>query len=254
VSGIIDTIRKLLALADENNGGTDGERDAAASKAAKLMAEHRVTEAELAASGESGPIGVEERELTIIPHGSLNEWQDFLAAAIAATVDVHVVMETRSVGPSVNRLEKRVTIIGRPTSLDYVRLMYEWIKPQLVRAVMPAIDTEATKWKRHGLPASTKHLNIFRASYLRGLIETIWSRLETAQKDVVGTDIVLSDREAVKRFVRSAYGEDLKPVDYDDRLVDERAELLGQIDGHDIDIAPSNKVAAGATGQLEAAS
>lgn len=236
---VMDRVRKLLALASEEGGGTEGERNNALAKAQELMAKFQIEEFELAqAQGRESLPGI---EMEVVAKLSLKDyWRYHLYYAIGEGVQVDALYAQRG-------MTKVVTLVGRPEAIEYVKTTVDWLVPQLeLEQVKAAAELkESPEWglaKRFRNSGEMAAIAIdHRRSFLEAAVFAVEHRLSMARRErgELGSALVLSDRAAKDEF----YG-DHKPVE-------QEAEVrpgVGSRDGHEagsrVDLNPSNKVAA----------
>lgn len=232
---IVDRVRKLLNLADEEGGGTDGERDAALAKAQALMNRHRIEEHELARE-QGRPLG---EGIRAKPFGVLtlkDRWQYYLLYAIGENVGVDAVMAPLGKGSTTIGVQ----LVGRPESIEYVDLVARWIIPQLEAEAARALLQSKTDAPMAGNPGERAGRSIkFRKSFMEGAVMSIRARLEEAhQRESTGSQgLVLHDKAAKAEF----YG-DSAPRESRSNWEFGEGSLDGIATGDRVDIDPRNKV------------
>lgn len=286
-STIIDKVRKLLALADEAGGGTDGERAAAMAAATRLMTRHRIDEARLRATDPGADTGIVTKDVGEMGEDEL--WKLRLLTAVGQVFTVDAVF-IRDPGDRVHV----VTLIGRPDSVAWVHLLFDWLVPQVARdaavvekaereyrafrtSTAPRVRTYGEQSLRDimeaivsGRPIGTvafeatpevddvdAHMRRYLDGFYTGAIARIAYRLDEAQKAAAraagpGTDLVRFDRAAIDRY----YGDDAPTQEDIQPDVDPEGLRTGDNAGGRYDLDPSNKVdehaGGGPTGYLGA--
>lgn len=233
---VVERIRKALAIAAAGSGATDGERAAALDAAARLMARYQIDEADVRAA-DAGPRRA--TDVVAVDVGQLSEhdwWQIDLASAIGQvyTVDAVFIQDADV---------RNVTLIGREASVAYVRLVYDWLVPQLRADADVIVGAERAYRELFGRTPGARELAAYREGFYQGAIVRIHERLEFAQRREVGdrgTDLVLSDRAALDDY----YGDDAPTRVDDQRRMDAEAAASGYAAGARVDLDPSNKLAA----------
>jgi len=233
--GVVDKITKLLALASEEGGGTEAERNLAAERAQEMMLKHRVDQAAIEqARGREALPGIERERL-----GKVNQsrfWYVQLLEVIADEVQVDVIW-VGSLG------SKRVSLVGRPDSIAYTRKLAEWLAPQLESECAAALieekahsDEWALAWSPGEAAARTME---FRRSFYEAAVRRIGHRLSMARRaaGVKGTALVRSDKAAIEEF----YG-DLKPKEVSREDYYGMGSDSGREAGDRADISPGTKV------------
>ncbi len=195
-AALVERVRKLL----EKSRGTDNphEADAFASKAAELVARHRIDPERLeSAEGRADDLGVRE---IMIGRGAYTRARLALLAAIGEAHDVRVVFQAQPTGTV-------AFCAGHRTDLDIVEVMYTSLHQQAA-AQMAGI--------RRQTGAATQR---YRRSFLFGFAERIGELLADARRAVeessraaaperaASVDLVLRERsERVDDFVRGEWG------------------------------------------------
>ena len=239
---VVDRIGKLLALAAEDSGGTEAERANALARAQELMHKHRVEEHELAASGKERLPGIEpDRWLPKL--GMSKWWLIDLATHVGEGVGVDCIYVPRLASRS-------VYLVGRPESIEYVKLVVGWIQPQLERDARVALKHYKAKRKEVGdWPENVGDSAAVSMSYNRSFyghaVVAIGVRLEAErrkqERTSSGTALVVSDKAALAEF----YG-DNAPKQVQQDVYSGAGAAAGAVSGRDVDINPTNKLEEGA--------
>lgn len=238
---VVDKIRKLLAVAAVDSGATEGERQAALDRAATLMAKYRIEQHHL----DQADADARERDLGIVAEdlGSYDQrdwWRIDLAYAVGATVTVDAVfIQERLSG---GRVVRNTSLIGRPESVAYTRLVWDWVIPQLYGNAQVLASAEiAYRQAMHDHTMTPDEITTYLEGYYRGAIAMIHDRLKARQRRDLGahgTAIERSDRARLNEY----YGEDRPEIIEDDRAVSRDSLVAGWRDGARVDLDPSNKV------------
>lgn len=247
MSSVISKIEKLLALAAEESGGTEGERNNAAAKAQQLMIQHRISLDDLEkAKGREALPGIERESLGKISQSRY--WVYDLLNTIGNEVQVDAVY-VGGLG------SKRINLVGRPDMIAYVKLLAEWLEPQLAKecevALAKAKAEPGSDWERlkaYG-PGELSALTMaFRRSFYEAAVAKIGYRLSMARREAgeKGTALVRSDRKAIDDF----YG-DNAPKSKEYELYEGAGTATGIEAGGRVDINPGNKVAGSDRKEIE---
>lgn len=238
MSKVLSKIEKLLALASEEGGGTEAERNNAAEKAQRMMLEHRISLDDLEkAKGREALPGIERASLGQIKQSDY--WYYLLLHAIGEEVQVDAIYRG-DLGT------KRVTLVGRPDMIEYVRVLGEWLKPQLeaecARALIEAKRAPNSQWERMAIygPGELSAVTMrFKRSFYEAAVAKISHRLSMARRAAgeKGMALVRSDRAAIDEF----YGP-LKPETVETDVYTGAGTATGYEAGGRVDIAPGNKV------------
>lgn len=244
---VIETIRKLLALAAEDSGGTEHERNLAAEKAQELMLKHRIDEAELAKSEGRHMLSGIERRYSDQWHFAPNErWRGMLLSVVGDQVEVDALHQDTEYGYEVH-------LVGRPESMDYVSLMYDWLIPQLASECTAAakVHMELFPEWMFAKAQRDKLISKFEASFYDAAVIKIGARLYEARKAKEGfsTDLVLHESKAKEDFY-DAEGEG-PPREEEWKVVQGAGTEGGLGAGGNVDIDPTNKVGDGERLRLE---
>lgn len=230
---ILGKIRALLNTADEDSGATEGERSNAIAMVQKLMTKHRIEEHELAkADGRKLLPGIIMADGGDYKQGRL--WIGRLMQAIAEPMTVDVVYG-RYVGGA------RITLVGRPESIGYVKLVRDWIVPQLMRECDTGMDRDRTGAINAGMPWTFAESIRYKRSFYFGAVGRLRDRLAPEGDEGVGTEIVLSDRAAIDEAYELA-GMDIRTKAVSTASLDTFAAMAGESAGNRVDIDPRNKV------------
>jgi hypothetical protein len=153
---IIEKIRKLLELADEERGGTEAERELAAQRAQELMLKHNIEMGELKGQSAEGDVG-EEGEFI---KGSMAEWQ------VGLLLHVGSVSFVEGYYTQLARFEWKVTLIGRADNIAFTKTLCQYLIPWLeaeaasafkqMKEVQP--DTKPRSFRRAFYAAATMRI------------------------------------------------------------------------------------------------
>lgn len=227
---VLERVRKLLALANEESGAGEHERDNAAERAQVLMVKNRIEEHELEKERESA---IEDVRV-----GPMPEWKGELLGEIGRNgAGVDAVFDRNS--------DPRIWfLVGRPEDIAYVQMLHSWLVPQLEAECEIGLNIirsrpDLRSWDQWVEPRDSIE---FRESFFHGAVGAIAARLRAANREAeaestTGTDLVRSDRAALDEF----YG-DKKPTKSPPRVVRGPAADLGWSTGQAADINPGNKV------------
>lgn len=189
MSNIIDTIEKLLALADPARGGTDAEREVAMQKAQKLMQKHNLDFAAISSNKRSADGDVTDNDIII--KGAMNQWRRDLYAAVAGTSFVHAVWF------KYGKHEGRLLLVGRPDNLAFVRTLTDhlipWLEDECKRA---SKDEEQARGEAFFNPRA------FKRSFMQSATYRIHSRLSDMWRGVEsGHELIRNETAANKKHL-----------------------------------------------------
>lgn len=135
INPIIYRLQKLLALAAEGSGATEAEAQSAMEKAQAIMAEHNLTMATIAATGEKGS---EQRAKEGLDGQAMYDYQRKLMRIIADVNYVYV-----SILYSYKRRGQRAigyTLIGTESNVATVKIMFEYLMQTINRLVLAEVN------------------------------------------------------------------------------------------------------------------
>lgn len=189
-------VRALLELAE--NAGTEAEALSARERAETLMCKFAIDSAMLAETEPGRREEVTTREVSIAaPYA---DEKSLLLTEVAGVHRVRAVSPTRLV-----RGRLPATMVGHPSDLDRVEVLFTSLLLQASREVMAARPPEAEPLE--AFLFGTESVTAYRRSWMVGFSETVGQRLrrihaeQTAQAEAQnttgrGTELVLADRQA----------------------------------------------------------
>ena len=189
---LLRKVRGLLAKA-EDPAATLAEAEAFSAKAEELMARHAIDAALIDAKATTRE-KPEARRIKI--DGSYGQPKSSLWHAIA---DAH---RCKVIRHHLGRKTTAVTVVGYPSDLELVELLFTSLSLQATNAMLAAA-------KLQGRMQAAESVS-FRTSFLYGFASTVHERLHRIQRQAEqtssepGTALVLRDR---KQDVEDAYGE-----------------------------------------------
>lgn len=220
---VVERIRKLLALADPERGGTPAEVEQAQRRAAELMTRHQIAVIDLD-DADRGPVGEDDETID----GMTEMWRGQLSGAIAKAMGGDWYYTPRS------RTRRTFHIVGRPEVLAFARTLTDALIPYLevecetalTAALASGTETgicsrcdgvgETRRMKGGGyapwaqtcptcggegtVPLSPR---VFRRSFYEAATGRIAARLRAQRRDTAGaksTDLVRSDRASIDRY------------------------------------------------------
>jgi hypothetical protein len=145
IESAIQKVQKLLALANEQGGGTDAERDLAMQRAQEIMLKHDLEMSMIEDAMEDKSRAVSDHEFDILEE----DWRRYLLDSIARGSFCRTWYYMGS---------KRTFIVGRPEQVAFVRELYNWLIPQLEAAAVKtakSYDKRAQYAYLYGLRALT---------------------------------------------------------------------------------------------------
>lgn len=162
-SNLDAVIRKIADLRRLATSDNLHEAEVAAAAAARLAEKHRISEAEIEASGaEPGERAIEDGAPLDESSGRTVLWRSQLALILAQHYGCQVI-RTRSVEGGTKRIFYR--IVGRPSDTTLVRYLYGWLSLDLARIGAREAAGRGMAWKN---------------SWLFGAVVGIGSQLERA--------------------------------------------------------------------------
>jgi hypothetical protein len=130
---IIDKCRKLMALANDR-GATPAEAQAAMGLAAKLLAKHSLSMADIATGSYGEPFA---EESVVVPYIRAPRWVVHLALAICAPLDCRALCMNLLPGHPRNpsrRTMSEIHFLGRKSDAMVAAYMFDWLHALLPRA------------------------------------------------------------------------------------------------------------------------
>lgn len=230
---VIAKVRKILQLAGDS-GATEGEREAAAEAATRLMIRHRITQDDLDAAGE-GPHRVDVVAEDVGLFGPTTYWALDLLTAIGQVVTVDAVFIEDGAG------DRATTLVGRPDAVAWVRLLYGWIRPQVEHDARVIVHAEESYRRFMGRPPTPDDLDRYRDGFYAGATQRLHERLVDVVADEAGgrgTDLVVSDRAALARY----YGDDAPRQVDTAREIDAEAVVSGYRAADRVDLRPGARL------------
>ena len=195
---VMDTIRKLAAMANPENGAFEQEIATASAKMQKMMDEYNISLVDVMnTEGKDSNIFV--RAYGTIVFGSLKPWHWHLARAIGRITSTKHFASSRTGKTKYNRDTKGdvMSFFGAPDAVKQaVELFDEWsttIDKMSTKATSEYItEWEAENWKlledagvkqmRHLRGLEDEHPNVWRGSWLNGCVSAINSALHEQEE------------------------------------------------------------------------
>jgi len=193
-------IAACLALASDE-GAPIGEREAAAAKAAALMAKHGINEAQAAAARGDAPEGITSHPVALVNGDGHGKARAFLAAKVAEAMDCKAIHMQRSGSPKPSR-SYTVAVLGATSDVQSLRLLLPLILAQ-AQAAAATTTTPEQRQRRDFFPA-----------FLLGYGEAVAARIAERRAPLVdpstnpGAAVILADRAArLDAFMAERFGE-----------------------------------------------
>jgi Protein of unknown function (DUF2786) len=233
-NSIIERIRKLLALADPAANPEEEECTAAALRAQALIVKYRIDEQEIADLDSSYVLpGIEH----VVPE-RLYKRSEFwiLRLMTAISKPIYVKVYTKNVG-----YKRQAHIVGRPAMIAYVRLLTDWITPQLIRMCNVAgyeYRETLDLWDR--INYTGHDVNRFSTNFYNGAVTRIGERMVVSLDREPGMELIVHDQQAVSDFL-AAEGIHLRKL-RSNQTFDKAAHERGKAAGSQVDLNPSNKL------------
>ena len=214
---ILDKIKKLLALAGNND--QSAEADAAAKKAAKLAAEHGLKISDVNTDDEKPGSGVEVNHVDQMGLSTF-KWELPLSQGIANAFECRMIL---SIGHK--RGSGALKFIGFPEDVE----LCIWYHKFLRRSIL-----------RHG--EMKYHAAKDRTDYCFGMALTIIKRLQESyrkvKEEVTGTEIVIYKESQINDFVDNTFS-GLRQIRRNSKVKDREAFFHGRKDGETVQLHKS---------------
>jgi hypothetical protein len=127
---IIDTIRKLRELSNSSNAN---EAASAAAAADKLIAKHRISEAEIEAANKAIGYHAEHDSNVLYESARIIAWKSELAITLANNYGCHIVISKKLTDRSVKRATSCYHLVGSKGDAEIVRYMFAWLSTEIER-------------------------------------------------------------------------------------------------------------------------
>ena len=277
---IIEKLRKLLALADEESGATEGEREAAAARAAKLMAKYDIDRSEIGPADDqlAGNIGAWPwRRIT-----RDEAWIQMLATAVAVGLGNTVEVLAQRCRDT-DAIEYAVVLLGSEVKTEFVARITDYLIPQLTLECEAALlrrkeqyaerrsnEVSLAKQLReapdpHGLgrfmmgppepmkPWSAGDTKAFRQAFLKTAAQRLRWRVKEAydaatEEAGTGTELVLrSERDELDDFIEEL---GIKTEQRRAKISSREGQVAGHQAAAKVDVMPGSKVGQGGKHQL----
>lgn len=277
---IIEKLRKLLALADEESGATEGEREAAAARAAKLMAKYDIDRSEIGPADDhlAGNIGAWPwRRIT-----RDEAWIQMLATAVAVGLGNTVEVLAQRCRDT-DAIEYAVFLLGSEVKTEFVARITDYLIPQLTLECEAALlrrkeqyaerrsnEVSLAKQLReapdpHGLgrfmmgppepmkPWSAGDTKAFRQAFLKTAAQRLRWRVKEAydaatEEAGTGTELVLrSERDELDDFIEEL---GIKTEQRRAKISSREGQVAGHQAAAKVDVMPGSKVGQGGKHQL----
>jgi len=255
---IIDKLRKLFALAEEGSGATDGEREAAAAQAAKLMAKYDIERGEVGEDDGAPRSRAGMKRWRTITRDEL--WIAILATSISNGLgDPVEVLRYRGRGT-----DAEVCLIGSDVKIEFVIRLAEYLIPQFKAECERALIERKKEQSRYrdglegalfGQPSAWTGADTrrFRLSFLKTASINIKARIKDAYQEVTdgaSTALVLrSEQDDIDAYKEE---NDIKVRQSKTAISDRAGAAAGAGAARSADIRPNNKVEGGGRHRLGA--
>lgn len=167
---IIDRVRKLLELANSTN---EHEAATAAARAAELMIEHEISEAQIAAANEvEGSTTVKPvRDVEIARDGRTVEWHRVLVSGLAFAFNCRHYYYRAQHG----NVDARYHVVGTEDSINAIRMMYAILVREVDQLARRAYMEEVAECEDSGIEAPSARA--WKSAFRTGCARTIAQRL-----------------------------------------------------------------------------
>jgi hypothetical protein len=193
---LIDRIKKLLALANSSNVN---EAASAAAKAAELMGEHKLSEADVSANTDDGSTLV---DLPLGAEGFLASWKFALVAHVARAFFCEAI--------ALRHMRRRkVRIVGRRNDAEVASHVFDHFVKEIERlASAESSDPFYVVGKTTGSMDTREYLDHFRRGAAAGIADKL--KLVTAQfrrKSEKAMVVARSSRDELRGYMKSKFGD-----------------------------------------------
>lgn len=158
-SPVLNRVRKLLAMA--GNAGNENEAAIAATQAARLMAEHNLTEASLVASGQAARVAEDISDEAILRARRASQWKGIVAYAVALSYGCKQYWNGGS-----------IKIFGRVSAVQATSYTCQYLWNEIERLCDAA-------WEKSGLTPSKSTTKSWKNSFRVGAASAVAYRLST---------------------------------------------------------------------------
>lgn len=233
---VLDKVRKLLALADENGGGTEAERELAMERAQAILFEHELTMMDITPEAERSGV-IEDTE----DWQMRDRWKGRLLYFIGEGVGCKGLFTTPIPGKRVSRWH----LIGPEDRVAFARTLRDWLVPYLEREYEAAYARDyAVGWDMKG-----PDRRVYKREFMDAAMVRISDRLKEKEREQevqhgsVGTELVRSHKRAVDTYMGEHY-----PRLRTSRSQGQRhggARSAGSDAGSRADLSPSSRISGG---------
>jgi hypothetical protein len=235
---LIDRISKLLSLA--GNNPSEKEAEAAAAKAAHMMAEHNISMAQVASAQAANDMknGL-HAEYTRVYMSTRNEWVISLASVVARACDGRIVF-----AKGTRYSEGFIDFFGPEGSVESMIALFRYLEFQF-----PGMATSAfLKEKAMGNPIHGKR---FKNSYLHGLVAGVQTRFREMRRvvDENNSSALVVIGKAVEKKMNEVHGR--TRAHNTSRNLDRGSYYRGMSDAKNLDMNQP-KMGSGSRGRLSA--
>lgn len=218
MSGVSDgLLRRLKALAEMAERGTEHEREIAAGRLAELMVKYQIESFDTASpepQAEEGRLDADEGA----PPSRVEHWEKMLLSSVAEVCGGRCWLRGRG-------RYQQLRMVGPKDSVGGARYMYLWLRRQVAE-----MSREAARTKGDGS-------NAWRRAYASGCVAKIYKRMKDARRVVVEQSqaLVLVDRQKAAVDARFADLGELR-TSKGGRLDRRHAATEGWVDGDRVDV------------------
>lgn len=237
-AGIKEKIMKLLALGEENRGGTEAERALAIDKAHELLHKHELSQYDLVRKD----MGFGITEHHIGPYRMGEYWKGDLATSIAEAFGLEHWFSPLYMGEG-TKFERLYAIIGPEDRVDVALHIWEWLMPQLERERVIARQYHMKICKADGRePENGMHYNrsfyIAAGDRVRRRITAREYQLRQ-QSSGKGTEIEIHWKAKLAGYMAETHP-DLTPMA--DAAISGSGMVAGVQAGSRVDLSPDNRL------------
>lgn len=227
-SRILDKIRKLMSLADNNSNLN--ESAAAFAQAQALLSKHRLTMAEVEAASETLQAGEQiiESAKPLYAGERVVRWKSYLASKIAdlnsCKMFIRYIRNYYN-----NKKESRYVVVGRPSDIEIVEYLFQSISSQIEILCKNCMQSE-------GLGGGKTFANNFKFAAVETVVERLKAADQEAKQDYQGSAamVLIKRHEAeVVNWMAEKIGK-LKSLPASSSQHNSTAQQLGRAAGYKI--------------------
>ena len=225
---LIDRVKKMLAKADPKSNNFEAEMNTAAEMAKTLIADHKITQAELDGRDNLNKEGLAEKEAYF---GKLPDWAEHLVVVVEKLTGTRAIIQHRQSDPS----NKKVSYIGSNLTVDIAIELFNkffWIitdRAALVGALVPRPPFDLVSMLNNAaFGQSSAPINKMESfnSYALGFVHKLMVRaerkvkMESPEAQQKYELMVVRETAAIVEYIKAKYNPPKTkepPVNYGDK-------------------------------------